>query len=291
MLGSVLWHGLPAEQLKVALTCLLLANYKAAKCFIKGQLFEVPKGSFVTSLAALARDANVSLRTVRTALKNLEQIGFLTNRATKRFREITIADFEVYQGFGNRADKAATKQRQSNDKQTAKETAKQADKAVFDANVLCQEELRTVARAHRQRHRQSDRQRDEIEIDQKLTNIKEEIKKKEEINNDVVSSKQRHRVSKKRDEGDPRIKEFLAFWLDEYQDIYGQPYHIVRGKDGAIVKSLLKTFGLESLKELATEFMLTQDEFLDKAGYTIGTFAMRVNAIAARLGIARKEAE
>jgi len=245
-------------------------------------------GKLVVSLRRFAKSSGVSLQTLRSTIQRLASWGFLICEPTQSSRLHTVLKLPAAQALenlsrplANPTNTAQHSNQHSNQHNQKPETNTEASALKFESSKICvvsPSTTNTVAQTnqHTKQHtNQHSRINDRIE----------------EIKKDVVSKKQRHRVLKKRDEGDPRIKEFLAFWLDEYQDIYGQPYHIARGKDGAIVKSLLKTFGLESLKELATEFMLTQDEFLDKAGYTIGTFAMRVNAIAARLGIARKEAE
>lgn len=95
-LDSWLWT-LPAEQLKVALTVLALANWKPGSTVSGGVRVDVPRGSVMTSLDALATRAGVSKKTVRTSLSNLERLGFLARTAAQRYTLISIVNYETYQ--------------------------------------------------------------------------------------------------------------------------------------------------------------------------------------------------
>jgi hypothetical protein len=94
-LDSYLWT-MPAEQMKVALTCIALANWKDGETFVATARVRIERGSFVTSLEHLAEHAKVSIRTVRTALGNLESAGFLTRRSTQRFTFLTVVNYDTY---------------------------------------------------------------------------------------------------------------------------------------------------------------------------------------------------
>ncbi|MEA2036444.1 MAG: hypothetical protein U9O94_02970, partial [Nanoarchaeota archaeon] len=51
------------------------------------------------------------------------------------------------------------------------------------------------------------------------------------------------------------------------------------GKDGKIIKDLLKIIPPDDLKKLIDKFMASDDDFIEKAGYTIGVFKAMVNKL------------
>jgi DNA replication protein DnaD len=85
---------------KVILVALLLsANYYESKWVWKGDSFNVKPGQFITSLKSIMRISgkDISIKNIRTALSNFEQLDFLTNESTKTGRLITIVNWELYQ--------------------------------------------------------------------------------------------------------------------------------------------------------------------------------------------------
>ncbi len=79
---------------------------------------------------------------------------------------------------------------------------------------------------------------------------------------------------------DSRIKEFFTWWNIEYQRRIGEPYVISGGKDGALIKNLLRTFDLPKLKTQALRFFDSKDSWVqERGGYTIGVFASQFNKL------------
>lgn len=106
LLKSWLWD-MPADQGKVAMTLLLMANWRQGKTFSGGKLVVIEAGQVMTSLDSLARESRCSKQTVRTALKNLEKCEFLTNQSTQRHRVITILNYSLYQLSGDGPEQAS----------------------------------------------------------------------------------------------------------------------------------------------------------------------------------------
>jgi len=81
-------------------------------------------------------------------------------------------------------------------------------------------------------------------------------------------------------DSDPRVREFIAWFLPEYEARFGKPYHLSRDKDGRLIKNLLATpLSLEALKTAAKSYLLSDnDPFIVTGGHTIGIFAIRANA-------------
>jgi hypothetical protein len=113
-----LWD-LPPPQFKVMVTILAMANWKQGKTFSGGKIVTIERGQFMTSLPGLAKKSKCSLRTVRTTLSNLEKAGFLTDTSTRRYRIVTVINYETYQNpagaSDSPSDSRATVQRQSSD--------------------------------------------------------------------------------------------------------------------------------------------------------------------------------
>lgn len=98
MWGHAVWS-LPPSQRCVWLTCLRLANIKAASWFDGKEQVEIPAGSFISSQEHIATLARVGRQVVRDALRNLERIGSIrTQTRTKRWTLITVENWPRYNG-------------------------------------------------------------------------------------------------------------------------------------------------------------------------------------------------
>jgi hypothetical protein len=116
VLQSDMYRTLNAKQKVVLFTLLLMANHQPRRWEFQGQIYTLKPGQMITSLAqicALSADCEVTVQTVRTALKKLEKWGFLTNRSTKRNRLITIVNWALYQGEGETVTNDSTNSQQS----------------------------------------------------------------------------------------------------------------------------------------------------------------------------------
>lgn len=79
---------------------------------------------------------------------------------------------------------------------------------------------------------------------------------------------------------DPHVKEFIDFYFQAFQEKFlGQKPVIDGGKDGKIIKGLLKIVSLEELKDLLLKFFDSDDPFVLKSGYTVGAFKSQVNKL------------
>lgn len=78
----------------VFLHCLLMANWKDGR--FMGE--EIPKGSFASSYQHIAKQTNLSVQKVRTAISHLISTRELTYRATPKFGIFTVVKWDEYQG-------------------------------------------------------------------------------------------------------------------------------------------------------------------------------------------------
>jgi len=79
-------------------------------------------------------------------------------------------------------------------------------------------------------------------------------------------------------DSDPRVREFLSWWGEEYQRRVGEPFDFSWGKDSRIIKDRLRVRDLPKLKEIAVRFF--DDPWVQQnGGYTIEGFAKQINKL------------
>ena len=93
----------------------LLLNACYDECRFMGQ--SVERGQYMTSLSRLARDLNLSVRQVRTALTRLEKTGEIDTQPTNKSTLVTISNYGSYQIDESSAKKKKTRKRQTVDTQ------------------------------------------------------------------------------------------------------------------------------------------------------------------------------
>ena len=96
---------------------LLRVNYRDKKW----HGIEVKRGQLITSLASLNEVTGISVQSIRTCLKRLEETGEITIKSTNKFRIITICKYAVYQGGDITSQQANNKQITSNQQTTNKQ--------------------------------------------------------------------------------------------------------------------------------------------------------------------------
>ena len=107
LLGSDVWL-LPDGQRIVYVTLLLMANHAATTWTWRGQQYSAQPGQLVTSSEKIAAAASVTRQTVRTALKNLAQMGALTNESTKSGMLITLTNWGLRQSSDEKSTNEST---------------------------------------------------------------------------------------------------------------------------------------------------------------------------------------
>jgi hypothetical protein len=88
------------------------------------------------------------------------------------------------------------------------------------------------------------------------------------------------RSSRLRENTDPRIKNFIDWFFTEYRNRLGRPYHVKGGKEGNLIKGLLSTFDLPTLKRCAVVLLESEDSFLSQTDRGIGILANQINKLA-----------
>lgn len=75
------------------------------------------------------------------------------------------------------------------------------------------------------------------------------------------------------------VRAFETWWAEEYRRRRGEDYLFSWGKDGKLIKTMLTVCSLDQLKLKATAFLASSDEFIERAGHTIGVLYSRFNAL------------
>ena len=91
------WIWQDAHRFKWWVDLLLRASHKDTKVLIDSSLVECKRGQFITSLYALSSDWNVSRDVVRNFLNLLEKDSMIIRKATTKYTQITICNYESYQ--------------------------------------------------------------------------------------------------------------------------------------------------------------------------------------------------
>jgi len=75
----------------------------------------------------------------------------------------------------------------------------------------------------------------------------------------------------------------VHFYCDTYKTIFDVKYDFNKGKDAALLKSLLKTFGLKHLKNIIYDFLNSDDDWITDKGFTISILKTQANRIAQKI--------
>jgi len=124
--------------------------------------------------------------------------------------------------------------------------------------------------------------KDGIEIKSNIITINDNPGLKESINNLLNTFKNVEPTTVAKKEKDTRIKELIDYYYDKFTKFYnGEKPHIDGGKDGHLIKLMLKHHSLEQLKYYMDVFFdpNIEDNFIDEAGRTIGVFKAVLNKI------------
>lgn len=111
---------------------LLKANWKEGR--FEGQV--IPRGSFVSSLAKLSEETDLTIREVRTAISHLEKSGEVTSKRHSKYSVFTIKNYDCFQSNDNQM----TIKRHSDDILTTTIEEYKEIKKERNNNIMCKNE-------------------------------------------------------------------------------------------------------------------------------------------------------
>lgn len=106
---------------------------------------EIKIGEFITSVDKLHVELNLSIQTIRTALKKLEKTGYIEVRPTSQYSLIKLIDSDVFileDNYSNKQiNKQKTNEQQSSNNQTTTTNKEKKEKNTIEKKELFQAEL------------------------------------------------------------------------------------------------------------------------------------------------------
>jgi hypothetical protein len=109
ILDDPVWTSATPDQKAVLIAILLLASHKESQWFWGDRKYQVQPGQLITSLNSLATKADVSVKSVRSAIARFEKLDFLTNESAKTGRLISVKNWGRYQSCEDAPGKVAGK--------------------------------------------------------------------------------------------------------------------------------------------------------------------------------------
>ena len=105
----------------LAVHLILEANHTSHKFIWNKEELIIERGQILTGRKTLSNETGLSQRNVRTALKTLKNIAFLTIKVTSKFSIITICNYSKYQDCNyltdQQSDQQVTSKRPASDQQ------------------------------------------------------------------------------------------------------------------------------------------------------------------------------
>ena len=72
----------------------------------------------------------------------------------------------------------------------------------------------------------------------------------------------------------------IAYWMEKYLEFYDTKYRFQAGKDGSLMKGLLKDFTPDQVRALIDQIFLSDDDFYETGGgRTIGILSANANKL------------
>jgi DNA-binding transcriptional MerR regulator len=102
-----------SEAVHLFMYLLLKANHKDGTW----QGIDIKKGQFITSYGKISSDTGISLQTIRTLLKKLENTNEINTQTTNKYSVITICKYADYQSEESETNTQLTNNQQTTNKQ------------------------------------------------------------------------------------------------------------------------------------------------------------------------------
>jgi hypothetical protein len=85
-------------------------------------------------------------------------------------------------------------------------------------------------------------------------------------------------IKQKTERGNCDVKAFMEWYCERFKNETKRPY-TVGGKDFKLVAEMLKLFSMDELKKLCERFFREPDQYVKRAGYTVGIFKTTINRL------------
>lgn len=116
-----------------------------------------------------------------------------------------------------------------------------------------------------------------MEDENEQTDVRSDVRTGDEQVMTIKEYKELKNIGRSKKQTDPKVKEFLTYWEEIFKKEIGQPYVFSYGKEGKLLKDLLKVHPLENLQKMTRVFF--KDEQCKRRGLTIGIFFQEINRL------------
>lgn len=103
-----------------------------------------------------------------------------------------------------------------------------------------------------------------------------------DVNDTGTGTNTGKRRGRKRKIPDTDHARLIDYWVNIYENRWGNKYDFKGKKEGPIIKRLLDLYGFEKSCILMETFLNTDDEFYRKAGWTLGVLSSQTNKLLQR---------
>jgi len=119
-----------------------------------------------------------------------------------------------------------------------------------------------------------------MENENENINVNKDLKALDFTNNNIVNNSISI-IKKKNKKTIPNTPhaQAIEYFCKKFEEKTGTKYVFNGGKDAALIKTMLGFLDLEQFKYKVNAFFYSGDEFVKKAGYTIGVFKSQINKI------------
>lgn len=94
----------------------------------------------------------------------------------------------------------------------------------------------------------------------------------------IAEDVRKYEIKRKTERGNDDVKAFMDWYCERFKQETKKPYS-VGGKDFKLASEMLRLFSLEELEKMADRFFREPDQFVKKAGFTIGVFKTMLNRL------------
>jgi hypothetical protein len=255
---------------------LLLARHKAGVIYLKGIEINLNRGDVAYSMLSLAERWQWDRKTVKQYLTQLQAEGMIRVKHSRTTTTIiSILKYDIYQrpeGIRKNTDIGIT---------TNADIGKEANNPIN----IAQKESTPKPTDIGIRVGTDNGLDNETDINKKGEKGKTRATRAGKVNVDEHTDLTDNKRLNLKAEPAPTVgvRELLSYFAQCHERHTGAPYLINYGKDSAIFKAMLPVYGPDKMMELINVFFQSKDDFVLRAGFTVGVLRGQINKLAVSL--------
>lgn len=129
------WIFQKPEYLRAWVYMIVRANYKDRDILVGSRVVKLKRGEFITSRENFAEDTKISIQTVRTFWRLLEDEGLIKRKSTSISTKITICEYDTYQSEQPANNQRVTNEQPTNNQRVTTDKKDKKDKNGKEINI------------------------------------------------------------------------------------------------------------------------------------------------------------